>query len=125
MSADYGSATINGATSLPGSAPVQTPIGNNMLTAANPDMWNSHIGSKQAQPATQAENLPASPGGIEVVQGSPGRSKTNQAMTWCTCVAGCTALATGTITAGAFVVGAGAAIAQAAIPANGFGWVVN
>lgn len=125
MSADYGSSTINGATSLPGSAPVQVPIGNDKLTAANTAMWNPHIGNRQDTPFTQAENLPAAVGGIKVVQGSPGRSKTNQPMTWCTCVSGCSALATGTITAGAFVVGAGSAIAQTAIPANGFGWVVN
>ena len=48
MSADYGSATINGATNLPGTVPVQMPIGNNMLTGANPDMWNSRIGNRQA-----------------------------------------------------------------------------
>lgn len=119
MSADYGSATIGGG----GGVPYQLPIGSNTLTGANTEMWNGHITTKQAQPATAAENSLAS--GIEVAQGSPGRSKTNQAMTWCTCVAGCAALATGTITAGVFVVGAGSAIAQSAIPANGFGWVVN
>ncbi|MDM0103748.1 hypothetical protein QTH97_02300 [Variovorax sp. J22R24] len=72
-----------------------------------------------------ADNAPSASGGVKAVQGTPGRSKTNQAMTWCVCVAGCTAGATGTITAGAFVVGAGASIAQSTIPANGFGWVVN
>jgi len=119
MSADYGSATIAGG----GGVAYQTPIGHSTLTAANPNMWNAHIGTKQVQPATAQENSLAT--GIEVVQGSPGRSKTNQPMTWCLCVAGCAASATGTITAGAFVAGAGSSIAQATIPANGFGWVVN
>jgi hypothetical protein len=119
MSADYGSATIAGG----GGVPYQTPIGYSALTAANPAMWNAHIGTKQAQPATAVENSLAS--GIEVVQGSPGRSKTNQPMTWCLCVAGCATSATGTITAGVFVAGAGSSIAQSTIPANGFGWVVN
>ena len=121
MSADYGSATIAAVNSIGVSplVPVQPPIGHNTLTAANPDMWNGHIGNKQTQPATAAENPQIA------VQGTPGRSKLNEAMTWCVCVAGCAAGATGTITSGAFVVGAGSAVAQATIPANGFGWVKN
>ncbi|MBT2336471.1 hypothetical protein J7E49_21485 [Variovorax paradoxus] len=125
MSTDYAAATIAGVLSAPSNVAVQPPIGHNTLTAANAESWNPHIGTDQNLPVTAADNAPGAVAGMKAAQGTLGRSKTNQAMTWCLCAAGCAALVTGTITAGAFVAGAGAAIAQSAIPANGFGWVVN
>lgn len=131
MSTDYGSATIANAAALAGVYPsgtpaVQPPIGHNALTAANTEMWNDHIGSKLTQPNTAADMAtPVLGAGYPAAPGTLGRDKLGNLMTWSTCVAGCAAGATGTLTGSTFVVGAGAAVAQATIPANGYGWVKN
>lgn len=125
MSTDYAGATIAGALSAPTSIAVQPPIGHNTLSAANAESWNKHIGTDQGVATIAADNVPSAAGGVKAAQGTLGRSNTNQLMTWCVCVAGCAQGATGTVTAGAFVAGAGSSVAQSAIPANGFGWVVN
>jgi len=123
-----GSATINAAPVASGVFPVgtpaaQPPIGYNKLTVANEEMWNGHVGTRQDLPQTAAEGLPGEHyiGTIATL----GYDEDGNPMTWCTCVAGCAAGATGTITAGVFVVGAGTAVAKATILANGFGWVKN
>ena len=119
MSADYGSATIAGVNSVgpAASVPVQPPIGWNTLGGGNTRMWNAHIGSAQAVSTTPAD------GPLVALQNTPARDNLNAEMRWATCVAGCAAAATGTLTSGVFVVGAGASVAKAAIPANGWGWV--
>lgn len=127
MSTDYGSATIAAVNSKgpsAGALPVQPPIGWDKLDANNPDQWNGQIGSKQALGATLAENTPGNPK-YPMTPGTIGRSKTNQPMIWCSCVAGCAQGATGTITGSVFVAGAGTDTAAAAIPANGYGWVLD
>lgn len=129
MSQDYGSATINAMTTSgpPGGPAVQPPIGYDRLTGANTEMWNGQIGTDSSVVATplNAAGVPAQGTPLIAAQGTAGRDEAGAAMTWCLCVAGCTAAQTGTITAGAFVVGAGAAVAKATIGANGFGWVKN
>lgn len=128
MSQDYGSATIAGAVTVgpPGGPPVQPPIGWDKLTAASLEMWNGHIGSARRVPADAARAaLLTSQGGYIATPGTLGRDNLGAAMTWCSSVAGAAAGATGTITAGAFVAGAGTAVAQSTIPANGAGWVKN
>lgn len=135
MSTDYGSATIANAPALAGVYPsgtpaVQPPIGHNALTAANTEMWNDHLGSKLAQPAgaigaAAAGGVPLDGSSLIAAPGTLGRDKAGNLITWSTCVAGCAAGATGTLTGSTFVVGAGSAVAQAAIPANGYGWVKN
>jgi hypothetical protein len=138
MSTDYANPTINNVTTdtstdFPnaptptGTPPVVPPIGFNKLTAANTSQWNGHIGA--SEPAVQtpinAAGVPSQGTPLLATQATTGRDELGAAMTWCLCVAGCAAAATGTITAGAFVVGAGASVAKAAIGANGFGWVKN
>lgn len=129
MSTDYASATINNMTTSgpPGSPAVQPPIGYDRLTGANTEQWNGEIGSDTsvAGKAINAAGVPTDGTSLIAMQGTAGRDEAGAAMTWCLCVAGCSAAATGTITAGAFVAGAGTAVAKAAIPANGFGWVKN
>lgn len=126
MSTDYGSATIAAAatTGPPGSPAVQPPIAYDKLTAANVEQWNGHIGNSQQQPTTAAQNLVTNPG-YPATPGTLGRDNLGALMTWSTCVAGCAQGATGTLTGSTFVVGAGAAVAKSAIPANGYGWVKN
>jgi len=126
MPTDYGSATINAATTTgpPGSPAVQPPIGWDRLTAGNTEMWNDHIGvelGSSVPQATQAVGQPNYPATL----GTLGRDNLGALITWSTCVAGCTAGQTGTLTGSAFVVGAGSAVAQSTIPANGSGWVKN
>lgn len=123
-----GSATINaaavGAGVFPSGTPAaQPPIGYNKLTTANEEMWNGQIGTRQDQSRTAAEGLPGP--NYYVAIGTLGYDEDGNAMTWCTCVAGCAAGATGTITAGVFVDDAGTSVALSTIPANGFGWVKN
>jgi len=129
MSTDYANATIAAAAALAGVFPsgtpaVQSPIAANALTAANTESWVGHIGLAETKTVTAADmaalsgNYPASPGTL-------GRDEDGNLMTWSTCVAGCALGATGTLTGSTFVVGAGAAVAQGAIPANGYGWVKN
>lgn len=119
MPAVYGSATIANATDAVSSAGVQPAIAQAALTAANTEMVNGHIGTEQGTTATAA-------GGPDIaVAGTPGRTNLGAAMTWCSCAAGASAGATGTITGGVFVAGAGAAVSQGVIPAGGYGWVKN
>jgi hypothetical protein len=131
MSTDYANATIANAAALAGTFPsgtpaVQPPIASNSLTAANNESWNGHIGLRETKVVTAAQmvgatadgNYPASPGTL-------GRDEDGNLMTWATCVLGTTAGTTGTLTGSAFVAGAGAAVAQGDIPANGYGWVKN
>lgn len=129
MSTDYANATIAGAAALAGTFPsgtpaVQPPIASNALTAANTDSWSGHIGLSETKTATAAENT-AGASGYPATPGTLGRDEDGNLMTWATCVAGCAANATGTLTGSTFVAGAGTAVAQGAIPANGFGWVKN
>lgn len=121
MPAVYGSATIANATDAVSSAGVQPAIAQAALTAANTEMINGHIGSDQGV-AVSTNNVA---GNDIAIAGTPGRTNLGAAMTWCSCVAGAAAAATGTITGGVFVAGAGTAVAQSTIPANGFGWVKN
>jgi hypothetical protein len=123
-----GSATINAEAVASGVFPVgtpaaQPPIGYNKLTTDNDEMWNGHLGTRQDLAQTATEGAPGEHyiGTIATL----GYDEDGNPMTWCSCVAGCTAGATGTITAGVFVAGAGTAVAYPAIPANGFGWVKN
>jgi len=139
MSADYGNPTINNVTTdtsvgfpnagatPPGTPPVQPPIGFNKLTAANTAQWNGDIGTSEPVPGKpiNAAGVPTDGTPLIAAQSTLGRDDQGALMTWCLCVAGCTAAQTGTITAGAFVVGAGASVAKSTIAANGFGWVKN
>lgn len=127
MSQDYGSATIANAVTVgpPGGPAVQPPIGWNTLTAASLQMWNGHIGSAQRVVVDAARAVAPGNGGYVATPGTPGRSNLGAAMTWCSSVAGAAQGATGTITAGVFVAGAGTAVAQGTIPAGGAGWVLN
>lgn len=128
MSQDYGSATINAMTTSgpPGGPAVQPPIGYDRLTGANTEMWNGEIGVKlsQASPASDMAT-PVLIAGYPAAPGTVGRDKAGALMTWATCVAGCAAGTTGTLTGSVFVAGAGAAVAQSTIAANGYGWVKN
>lgn len=124
-----GSATINAQAVASGVFPVgtpaaQPPIGYNKLTTANEEMWNGHVGTRQDQAQTAAEGVPGTTHYIGTIA-TLGYDEDGNPMTWCSCVAGAAADATGTITAGVFVAGAGTAVAKATIPANGFGWVKN
>ena len=124
-----GSATINAAAVASGVFPVgtpaaQPPIGYNKLTSANEEMWNGHVGTRQDQALTATEGVPGTQHYIGTIA-TLGYDEDGNAMTWCTCVAGCAAGATGTITAGVFVDDAGTSVALSTIPANGFGWVKN
>lgn len=131
MSTDYANATIAGAAALAGVFPsgtpaVQSPIAANALTAANTNSWNGHIGLSETKVATQGDmSTPVLIGGYPASPGTLGRDEDGNLMTWATCVAGCAVDAVGTLTGSVFVVGAGAAVAQGAIPANGYGWVKN
>lgn len=131
MSTDYANATIAGAAALAGTFPsgtpaVQPPIGSNTLTAANSNSWNGHIGLSEPKVVAAANMVPATAeGGYPASPGTLGRDEDGNLMTWATCVAGCAVDAVGTLTGSTFVVGAGAAVAQGAIPANGYGWVKN
>lgn len=131
MSTDYANATIANAAAIAavfpsGTPAVQPPIASNSLTAANSESWNGHIGLKEDKTATAANMTPAtSEGGYPASPGTLGRDEDGNLMTWSTCVAGCAVNATGTLTGSTFVVGAGTAVAQGAIPANGYGWVKN
>lgn len=125
MSLDYASATINAVTTTgpPGSPPVQPPIAYNKLTAASLEMWNGHIGTRQAEPSPAAR---MTPGGSYVgLPATPGRNNLGAAMVWCSSAAGAAAGAAGTVTGGVFVAGAGTAIANSLIPAGGGGWVTS
>lgn len=127
MSTDYGSATINNVAAKGPSAGallVQPPIAWDKLDANNPDQWNGQIGSKQGQSNTAGEMAVSNPS-YPMTPGTVGRSKLNQPMIWCLCVAGCTAGTTGTITGSTFVAGAGTDTAASTIPANGYGWVLD
>ena len=132
MSTDYANATIAGAAALAGVFPsgtpaVQPPIGSNTLTAANSESWNGHIGLRETSVLTAAEHAAglAGNGKFPASQGTLGRDEDGNLMTWSTSVAGAAAGATGTLTGSVFVAGAGTAVAQGTIPANGFGWVKN
>lgn len=129
MSTDYANATIAAAPALAGVFPsgtpaVQPPIGHNTLGAANSESWNGHIGLRETKVATAAENTPGAPG-YPATPGTLGRDEDGNLMTWSLCVAGTTAGTTGTLTGSTFVAGAGTAVAQGDIPANGYGWVKN
>lgn len=131
MSTDYANATIAAAASLAGVFPVgtpavQPPIASNALTAANNESWVGHIGLAETKTATAANMTPATAeGGYPATPGTLGRDEDGNLMTWSLCVAGCAVGATGTLTGSTFVVGAGAAVSQGLIPANGYGWVKN
>lgn len=129
MSQDYPNATIAGAAALAGVFPsgtpaVQPPIGHNALTTANSESWVGHIGTKEAAPATLAENT-VGYAGYRATPGTVSRDEDGNLMTWSSSVAGAAAGATGTLTGSVFVAGAGTAVAQSTIPANGYGWVKN
>lgn len=129
MSTDYANATIAAAAAISGVFPsgtpaVQAPIGHNALTAANVESWVGHIGTKEAQAASVADMSVSNPG-YPALPATLGRDEDGNLMTWSTCVAGCALGATGTLTGSTFVVGAGSAVAQSLIPANGYGWVKN
>jgi hypothetical protein len=138
MSTDYGSATIDARASVgpvggtpaapPGTPPVQPPIGYDKLTAANTEMWNGHIGSELGTGTVGLKTAalggtPTDGSSLVAVPGTLGRDKAGAAMIWATSVAGSAAGATGTLTGSVFVAGAGTAVSQAVIPANGMGWV--
>ena len=126
MSQDYGSATFAAAVTVgpPGGPPVQPPIGYSALTAANTEMWNGHIGTDMGVAVDAARMLIGS-GGYVASPGTLGRDNLGALMTFCSSVAGAASGATGTITGGSFVVGAGTSVAKSTIPANGGGWVKN
>jgi len=111
-------------TGPPASPPVQPPIGYDRLTGANTHSWNGDIGVDVAYGSSLAENT-VGYAGYRNSPGTLGIGDQGLLMTWATCVAGCAAAATGTLTGSVFVVGAGSAVAKAAIPANGYGWVKN
>lgn len=132
MSTDYANATIANAAALAGTFPsgtpgVQPPIASNALTAASNESWNGHIGLAETKTATQAEiaTNPVLVAGYPATPGTLGRDEDGNLMTWCTSVAGAAAGATGTITGSVFAAGAGTAVSQGVIPANGAGWVKN
>lgn len=127
MSQDYASATINQMTTTgpPGSPVVQPPIGWNKLTAAATEMWNGDIGTDQSVPATAAQMIPPASGNYIGQVGMPGRNNLGASMVWCSSAAGAALGATGTITGGVFVAGAGASVANSIIPAGGGGWVTS
>jgi hypothetical protein len=127
MSTDYGSATIDAraTTGPPGGPAVQPPIGYDKLTGANTEMWNGHIGTDSSVAVDSTRTTAPAAGGYVATPGTLGRDKAGALMTWSTSVAGAAAGATGTLTGSAFVAGAGTAVAQSLIPANGAGWVKN
>jgi hypothetical protein len=93
-------------------------------------MWNGHIGSRddQSGPPVNAAALggrPTDNSSLIALAGTVGRDKAGALMTWVTCGAGCAAAVTGTIAGTVFTPGAGAAVAQSTIAANGYGWVKN
>jgi hypothetical protein len=132
MSLDYGSATIAGAVTVgpPGGPAVQPPIGYNALTAANTEMWNGHIGSAIRVPGPPLKvaalgGTPVDNSALIAAAGTLGRDKAGALMTWATSALATTAGQTGTLAGTVFTAGAGTAVAQSVIPANGYGWVKN
>ncbi len=132
MSTDYANATIAAAAAISGVFPsgtpaVQPPIASNALTAASNESWVGHIGLRETSVATAAQMTPTNgaAAGYPASPGTLGRDEDGNLMTWSTCVAGTTAGTTGTLTGSTFVAGAGSAVAQGDIPANGYGWVKN
>jgi hypothetical protein len=142
MPLDYANATIDNRASVgpvsgtpaapPGTPAVQPPIGYDKLTAANTEMWNGHIGSELGTATAGLKTAvlggtPTDGSSLVAVPGTLGRDKAGALMTWASCVAGCAAGVTGTIagTPPVFTAGAGAAVSQSVIPANGMGWFKN